>query len=82
MATNTTLLICNRFEDVYSNLFKEDIHCVMFDSIEELREKIRYYLKNKNARQKIIDQAFQYTMTNHTWAHRANKINSILKEII
>ena len=82
MATNTTLLICNRFEHVYNNLFKEDIHCVMFDSIEELREKIRYYLKNKNARQKIIDQAFQYTMTNHTWAHRANKINSILKEII
>ena len=52
------------------------------NGIEELREKIRYYLKNKNARQKIIDQAFQYTMTNHTWAHRANKINSILEVLL
>ena len=82
MAANTTLLICNRFKHVYGDLFQEDVHCVMFETMEELEEKVRYYLQNEPARQKIIDQAFQHATTKHTWPHRANKINLILKEMI
>ena len=81
MASNTTLLICNRLDCAYEGLFKEDVHCIMFETLEELREKVKYYLNNDDARQKIINQAYEHVTSKHTWAHRANKINSILKEI-
>tara|TARA_R100001079_G_scaffold79722_2_gene43674 strand:+ start:5765 stop:6688 length:924 start_codon:yes stop_codon:yes gene_type:complete len=81
MAANTTLLICNRLDHVYKGLFEEDVHCVMFETLEELRDKVEYYLNNDHARQKIINQAYEHAISKHTWAHRADKINSILKEI-
>lgn len=59
MATNKSLIICNRLEnkDIYSNMFIEDHNCVMFSSIREFNLKILYYLKNEKQRMKIVNQA-------------------------
>ena len=46
-ALGTTLLVCNRFDQVYDGLFEEDKHCVTFDSLDELEKKIRYYLQKQ-----------------------------------
>jgi len=81
MALGTTLLVCNRFDRVYDGLFEENKHCVMFSSIEELEEKIKYYLKNPTEMKTIIDNAMKHTLENHTWDHRAEKITKILKDV-
>ena len=80
MALGTTLLVCNRFDKVYDDLFEEDKHCVMFSSLKELEDKIRFYLNNEDQRIKIVNQAKSHVLENHTWAHRAKKINTILEK--
>jgi spore maturation protein CgeB len=80
MALGTTLLVCNRLDKVYDGLFEEDKHCVMFDSIEELEEKIRYYLKNQTKRIKIVESAKECVLNNHTWDHRARRMISGITE--
>ena len=78
----TTLLTCNRFDRVYDDLFEEDKHCIMFESLDELEEKLRYYLKNDDERMKIITDAKDHVLNNHTWMHRAEKITNTLKETL
>lgn len=82
MATGTTLLVCNRFDKVYDGIIEEDKHCIMFGSVEELEEKLLYYLNNPEKMSLILEEAKKHTLENHTWEHRANKINKIIKEIV
>jgi len=79
-ALGTTLLVCNRFDRVYSGIFEEDKHCIMFDSLDELEEKLRHYLKNDDERMKIVSNAKDHVLNNHTWMHRAEKLTNTLKE--
>lgn len=82
MASGTTLLICNRMKEEYNDLFEEDTHCVMFDSLEEFEEKITYYLSHDIEREKIIKRAHEHVLGNHTWAHRGQKITNILNKAL
>ncbi len=81
MLTGTTLLACNRFD--YLGLFKEDEHCIMFDSVEELADKVKFYSdpKNETLRMKIIENAYNLALNNHTWENRGQIIYDVLKEV-
>ena len=79
-ALGTTLLVCNRFDKVYDGIFEEDKHCIMFDSLDELEQKIRHYTNNDKERMRIVDQAKHHVLSKHTWFHRAEKITRILQE--
>ena len=82
MALGTTLLVCNRFDRVYDNILEENEHCIMFESLEELTEKLTYYLENESERNNIIEKAKDHVLSNHTWDHRAKKLTNILQEKI
>jgi len=89
MATNTTMLLCNKaksywcFNDeghredrgvnVYDGLFEEDKHYVGFETYDDFMEKLHYYKENEDERQKIVSQAYDHVLANHTWTHRAKK---------
>ena len=89
MATNTTMLLCNKSKtywsfndegtrqdrevDVYDGLFEEGKHYVGFENYDEFMEKLRHYKENEDERQQIINQAYDHVLANHTWAHRAQK---------
>tara|TARA_R110001583_G_scaffold18383_37_gene73188 strand:- start:34 stop:969 length:936 start_codon:yes stop_codon:yes gene_type:complete len=79
MASKTTLLVCNRMDMVYDNLLEDGKHCVMFDSLEELEKKIRYYLNNDAARNEVIENAYNLVVEKHTWDHRGEFMISTLK---
>ena len=95
MLTNTTLLVCNRSEkmwcfdencnredrevDVYEGLFEEDKHYIAFSSLGELKEKILFYRDNEEERMKIVNNAYEHALNNHTWAHRADKFIDVVK---
>ena len=78
MACNTTILACNRFKNVYDQLFEEDKHCFMFDTIQELQDKIHYYINNDDERIAMIDRAYNHVIENHTWSNRGQEIIKIL----
>ncbi len=95
--TNTTLLVCNRstkmwgFDhncnrvdkdiDVYAGLFEEDKHYVAFETPGELLEKVRYYKENETERMKIVNQAYDNAIENHTWDARADKFMNVVRSI-
>ena len=82
MLTGTTLLLCNKFD--YLGILKCGFNCVMFDSLECLKEKLNYYLNNEDKRLEIVKNAQNDAINNHTWDNRASliikKIESILHE--
>jgi glycosyl transferase family 1/uncharacterized protein DUF3880 len=58
-----------------SEIFTEgdDIEC--FDSVDEARDKIRFYLKNDSARIRIADKSYQLVVHGgHTYVDRARQI--------
>lgn len=78
MACNTTLLACNRLKKVYDGLFEEDKHCFMFDTIQELQDKIHYYINNDDERNAMISHAYNHVLENHTWNNRGEEMINIL----
>ena len=79
MMTGTTLLACNRFD--YLGLFEEDKHCIMFNSVEELADKVKFYSnpKNENLRLEIVKNAYNLSLKEHTWVNRGKIIYDLLK---
>lgn len=74
-------LLTNEQEEIHS-LLKPGEHLEYFASSEELMEKTLYYLKHKDARQKIARQGQQYIHSAHTVKHRIEKLVSTLKQNI
>ncbi len=50
----------------------------IFKSIDELKEKIEYYLNNREERLKIAEKSYLRTITEHTYWHRLKEIFTIL----
>jgi spore maturation protein CgeB len=59
--------------DEAKEFFEEDKECAYFSTIEELKEKIDFYLKNDELRNKIREAGYQ-KVKNHTYLERAKKI--------
>lgn len=58
-------------------------HCVYFDSIEELPDLIRYYLRdeNKEERLEITEKGREHAMKHHTTEARARQVLDVLKSV-
>lgn len=70
-------LLVDRQPDVFA-LFKDGEHLVGFDNVEDLKEKIRFYLKHDNRREKIAAQGQKEVLSKHTFAHRIREMMSIV----
>ena len=72
--------ITNRTEQQLE-FFPEDKACVYFSTVEELIEKIEFYLKNEKAREKIVEQAYQIAIK-HRYLDRARDMVRIFKKFV
>merc|ERR1719296_23009 len=76
MASGTTVLLCNRASNgEYEGLgFEDGVNSVMFDSLQELFDKLMLLLKGGRAgeekRTNIIRQAFQFVRDHHSYKRR------------
>lgn len=52
-----------------------------FDSIEDLKEKIRFFLQNDDERKRISRIMQQETLSMHTYKHRAQELASLLSDL-
>lgn len=60
--------------------FSSGIHLVEVDNIDEMVEKIDYYLKNDDIREAIASQGYAEAISNHTYTIRAEEITSYFQK--
>ena len=65
-------------KDVKS-LFKDGKHLVIFYKIEDLQQKIAYYLNQPDERKKIARQGYEEVVHNHTYLHRIQEMFSVIE---
>ena len=81
MATRT-LLFCNR-TPVYGELFKDKVHCVMFEpDLTDFDDKLFYYIEHDDERQNIVDTGYAHVLENHTWAARIRQFTEAVDAIL
>lgn len=61
-----------------NELFETGKHIETYRDSEELKDKVNYYLKNDNKREKIALQGHQYFLKKYTWEHRIKELFSNL----
>lgn len=53
-------------------------HLVMFDDIQDLQDKVAYYLAHDTERQAIADAAREHVLQHHTYEQRIQHLESVL----
>lgn len=59
-------------------IFTED-EVVTFDSIDELRDKITYYVTHETERNVIAERLYKKVVENYTWSHWAKKVVNTIR---
>lgn len=73
MATKT-LLFCPQSEH-YNNMFKDGYNCVMFrEDLSDFAGKLHYVLSDDRQRERVIENAYQDFISNHTYDRRIGKV--------
>lgn len=62
------LLLAERTPD-HEELFEEDREAVFFGSMDELKEKLRFYLRNDEVRRRIAEAGRRRVLGNYRWRH-------------
>jgi hypothetical protein len=81
ITASNTLCLCETMPGI-ENYFIPDKEIVLFDTKEELKEKIEYYLnpENKGEREAIAAAGYNRTLQEHLWKHRFEDIFKIIEE--
>jgi spore maturation protein CgeB len=61
--------------------FKEGEDLVCFDGVEDLKEKVGYYLTHEEERCKIAENGYRKVKEHHTYIERIRYILSVLEEV-
>ena len=78
MATKT-LLFCSR-STVYAELFKDKVHCVMFNpDLSDFDDLLFYYLNHEDERRTIVEAAYAHVLENHTWERRIEQFTDAVR---
>jgi spore maturation protein CgeB len=67
---------CKEMEE----MFEPEKEIAIYKDPEELREKILYYLRNENERERIASAGYNRVKSSHTYVHRAVRLLEIPKE--
>ncbi len=69
--------ICDR-KGAIAEYFVEDEEIVCFDTIEELIQKVKYYIKHQDEAENIAKRGHERALKEHTYEHRINTIFEII----
>ena len=74
--------MCNKMPHSYENAFIDCYNCVMYENdLSDLMEKVDYYLNNEMERTKIVEQAYEDAINNHTYTARAMQFVELIKKL-
>ena len=54
----------------------------MFDGVDQMSEKVRYYLRHEDERQRIVQAAHALVLRRHTWDARARFLSKVAAEAV
>lgn len=60
--------------------FEEGKDLVCFDGVEDLREKVAYYLKHEDERMQIAENGYKKVKEYHTYVHRVSEMLRIIEK--
>jgi len=72
MATGT-MLLTDRISNI-EELFEDRKHLVLYDGLDDMVEKAKYYLAHDDEREKIAQAGYKEVMAKHTIQHRIDVI--------
>lgn len=61
--------------------FRVDEHLVMFEDVQDLQEKVAYYLAHETERQAITNAAREHALKHHTYDHRLTQLEHRLDRL-
>ena len=61
-------------------LFVDGVHCVLYDGLDDMVEKAKYYLEHEEAREKIAKAGQQHVLATHTIDCRVDVILNEIKK--
>lgn len=64
-----------------TELFENGVHYVVYDSKEDMLEKLRYYLSHPDQAAKIAAEGQRHVVRNHTYEHRARQVLDLIKSL-
>lgn len=68
-----SLLITDSIPTI-SELFQDGKHLILYNNLDEMVDKVRYYINNPDESKLIAKSGYQEVMKNHTIDHRVDKI--------
>ncbi len=75
-------LLTERFEEFSELGLKDETHCVLFDGLEDVSEKVKFYLKQATLRNSIARKGCEFVRKYHTNAKRVEVMNTFLDKLI
>jgi len=79
-ASFETLMLIKDPGIIIPNPYIDKVHCVYFNNMKDLKEKIDYYLTYDDERERIASACFEHTMKYHTNLRRAEQFIEIIKK--
>ena len=76
---NKSCLFAQMYNIIIPNL-EDGVHYVSWNSREELKDKIIYYLNNKNELEKVINESYKNIILNHSSEKRVEYILNLLNK--
>lgn len=70
-------LVTNRVPDLL-RLFKEGVHFLGFDNLDEAESQVNYLLANPDYAKEMAETAYNEVMTKHTWKHRIDEMLKVI----
>lgn len=65
--------LTSRNKEVES-VFEDGKHLVMYDNLDDMVEKAKYYIEHDEEREKIAKQGYEEVMAKHTFRHRVEQV--------
>ena len=75
-----TLLLSNKPEDFDDVGFKEGEHLVIYKDLNDMQDKINYYLKHDNEREEIAKNGMEFVRKNHSNDVRIKEMTDIIQK--
>lgn len=77
LASAGAFQLCDR-RSLLAPLFKYGEEIVVFDSVPEMKEQIRYYLEHPEERRVIAERARARALSEHTYQHRMQEMMKVI----
>lgn len=72
------MLLTEEAEDMAALGFADELNCVVFNGMADLRNKVRHYLSMGKQRDRIAEKGHQLVVNCHSLGHRVKELSEIL----